>query len=76
MLTFNTSITDKKNLATIHNPIQIMPSTTHILTEKTLKEYEEAKINNPDILIHINYICKIFSPSAVPENSVAHLIIK
>jgi endonuclease IV len=69
-------VTDKKNLASIHNPIQIMPSTTHTLSEKILEEYKQANKNNPDILIHINYICKIFSSSAVPENSLARLVIK
>jgi endonuclease IV len=77
MITFNASVVDKNNLAKLSEfPFQIMPSQTKIFSEKTLEDFSKANINNPNILIHMNYICKIFSPKAIPENSLARLIIK
>jgi endonuclease IV len=76
MLTFNASVSDKKNLASINAPFQIMPSTTNTFTENTLAQFLAAGINNTDILIHLNYICRIFSSSALPVNSLARYILK
>lgn len=68
ILSFNTSVSDKNNLSTISEPYQIMPSTQTMLLDRYITAYPTAKL--PGLLIHMNYITKPFSPSAIETNSM------
>jgi len=68
ILTFNMSVTDRNALVEVGDiPFQIMPSTNNFLSTKSINDYIE--MSNPKLLIHMNYITKPFSISAVEINS-------
>jgi endonuclease IV len=76
MLSFNASVVNKSELAKINDPFQIMPATTNNINEKTLMEYRKSGVNNDRILIHINYICRVFSTQAIQSDSLARIILR
>lgn len=67
ILSFNLSVSDKENVSTITEPFQIMPSTRNYLSDKTINSYPSCK--NEHILIHMNYITRIFRKDAIELNS-------
>lgn len=70
ILTFNLSVKNKEifNDKYFQNEYyQIMPSTQRLLTMNTIDNYPE--INNPNILIHMNYITYIFNEKSIENNS-------
>jgi endonuclease IV len=75
-LTFNATTTNKQELANISSPFQIMPSTVKFITQNTLDEYTKAKINNPLILIHMNYICRVFSSDTIKPDSLSRRVLR
>ena len=71
ILTFNLSVSDKNNLSSIDEPFQIMPSTRNILTDKSINAYQNG--NNGNIIIHMNYITRIFKKDALENGSPERL---
>ena len=67
VLSFNLSVSDKQNVSTINEPFQIMPSTRNYLSDKSIDSYPTCK--NEHIIIHMNYITKIFRKDAIELNS-------
>ena len=67
ILTFNLSVADKKNITSINEPFQIMPSTRNILSDKTISAYP--KCSNDKIIIHMNYITRVFKKDALENDS-------
>lgn len=67
ILTFNLSVVDKKNITSINEPFQIMPSTRNMLSDKTISAYP--KCNNDKIIIHMNYITRVFKKDALENDS-------
>ena len=67
ILTFNLSVSNKRNIATINEPFQIMPTTQNYLTTKAINNYVEC--HNPGIILHMNYITKIFKKEAIEHGS-------
>ena len=71
-LTFNLSTKNKKIFDEEYfqkEYYQIMPSTQRVLTMSTIDSYPQ--INNPNILIHMNYITYIFNAKSIENNSIA-----
>lgn len=66
-LTFNASVSNKQAIAHLPNPFQIMPTTTVLLSDKAVNAYTQA--DNSDILLHMNYITKIYTDKAVENDS-------
>ena len=67
ILSFNLSVSDKNNVATINEPFQIMPSTRNYLSDISINSYPTCK--NEKIIIHMNYITRIFRKDAIESNS-------
>lgn len=67
VLTFNLSVSDKSNLASINEPFQIMPSTRNFLSDKSINSYVNCK--NENIILHMNYITRIFRKDAIENCS-------
>lgn len=67
ILSFNLSVSDKKNVSSIDEPFQIMPSTRNYLSDKSIDSYPNCK--NENIIIHMNYITKIFRKDSIELNS-------
>lgn len=66
-LTFNASVSNKQELSQITNSFQIMPTTTVLLSDKMIGSYVQA--NNGNILLHMNYITKIYTDNAIENDS-------
>lgn len=67
VLTFNLSVADKKKLAKIKDPFQIMPATVNYIKDSDIEAYEGIKNNK--ILIHLNYITRMFSTKGLEKDS-------
>ena len=67
ILTFNYSVSDKKELAAATQPLQIMPATINYIKDADIDKYTD--INNPNILIHLNYITRMFSSHGLEKDS-------
>lgn len=67
-LTFNFSVSNKKKLAGYQEPFQIMPATINYIKNSDINSYEN--INNPLILIHMNYITRMFSANGLEKDSM------
>ena len=67
VLTFNLSVSDKENIANVDEPFQIMPTTRNFLSDKAIDSYPEC--NNENIILHMNYITRIFKKDAIENNS-------
>lgn len=74
ILTFNLSVKDKSNLASIDQPFQIMPATNRYISDSMIANYVECQ--NPNIVLHMNYITKIYSDNAVMNDSTARYSIR
>lgn len=61
ILSFNASTVDREELPKIKEPFQILPGGRNFLSSKDISTF--IKSNNPNILIHINYITRPFSKS-------------
>ena len=71
-LTFNLSTKNKKIFDEEYfqkEYYQIMPSTQRVLTMSTIDSYPQ--INNPNILILMNYITYVFNVKSIENNSIA-----
>ena len=71
-LTFNLSTKNKKIFDEEYfqkEYYQIMPSTQRVLTMSTIDSYPQ--INNPNILIHMNYITYVFNAKSIENTSIA-----
>lgn len=69
ILSFNASASNKQQLSQIDYPIQIMPSTVNWLTNQAISSFSE--MHNEDILIHLNYITKVYKKDVMENNSTA-----
>lgn len=67
IISFNFSVSKKSKLIGYDEPYQIMPSTVNYIKDSDIEKYEG--INNPDILIHMNYITRVFSSKALENGS-------
>ena len=68
ILTFNASVSNKKVISDLVNvPYQIMASTRNYLTTSIISSYPETK--NPNLLLHMNYITRVFNNNAIESNS-------
>lgn len=74
ILTFNLSVSDRKNVSSIDEPFQIMPSTNNFLTDKSISSYLTS--SNPNILLHMNYITRVFRKDALELNSLQRRSLK
>lgn len=63
------SVSDKNNVASNKDAFQIMPATQNYLFDKSINSYPEG--NNPNLVLHMNYITRIFSPDAIENDSSA-----
>lgn len=68
-LTFNFSVSNKTLLAGYDHPFQIMPNTTNYINDSDIANYKNAGISNPNILIHMNYITRMFSTKSIENDS-------
>ena len=67
-LTFNVSVSNKKVIKDLEDqPFQIMASTRNYLTNQTIVSYP--KTQNPNLLLHMNYITRVFNNNAIETNS-------
>lgn len=66
-LTFNASVSNKKVISELKTPYQIMASTRNYLTTQTINSYPESK--NTNLLLHMNYITRVFNDNAIESNS-------
>ena len=67
-LTFNASVSNKKVIKDLEKfPFQIMASTRNYLTTQTINGYPEVK--NENLLLHMNYITRVFNNNAIETNS-------
>ena len=57
-----------------NEPFQIMPSTRTVLSDKSINSYP--KCNNENILIHMNYITKVFKNEAIENNSFERISLR
>jgi len=73
-LTFNCSVQNKENLKVIKDPFQILPSTVRHLSENTIKSYP--KVDNPNLLIHMNYITRVYNDNAIENRSIERFSLK
>lgn len=67
ILTFNAAVGNKKFIAELNVPFQIMASTRNYLTTTTINSYPESK--NENLLLHMNYITRVFNNNAIESNS-------
>ena len=68
ILTFNFSVANRKLLSEYHEPFQIMPATQNLVQDKDIEKYVD--ISNPNILIHMNYITRMFSSKALEKGTM------
>ena len=66
-LTFHYSTEDRAKISGLQYPFQIMPAPRSFLKDDVIKSF--STLANDKILIHINYITRIFSKSAVENVS-------
>ena len=74
ILTFNFSVSNKSRLVGYNEPYQIMPSTINYIKDSDIDKYRN--INNPDILIHLNYVTPIFSSRAIEKGSTVRFSLR
>lgn len=74
ILSFNLSVSNKDNMSDNNEPFQIMPSTRTVLSDKSINSYP--KCNNENILIHMNYITKVFKNEAIENNSFERISLR
>ena len=67
ILSFNFSVTNKKELAKCKDPFQIMPATHNYIQNSHIQNY--VGIQNPNILIHMNYVTRMFSSNGLEKDS-------
>ena len=67
VLTFNLSVTDKDNIASVSEPFQMMPATRTIMSDKQIEAYKNA--TNDKIILHMNYVTRVFKPEAIEVES-------
>ena len=68
VLTFNASVSNKKVIKDLESePFQIMASTRNYLTNQTISTYPQT--HNPNLLLHMNYITRVFNNNAIETNS-------
>ena len=67
VLTFNLSVTDKDNIASVSEPFQMMPATRTIMSDKQIEAYKNAA--NDKIILHMNYVTRVFKPEAIEVES-------
>ena len=67
ILTFNISVSNKKKIASYKDPFQIMPATVNYIKDSDIESYKNIK--NDKILIHLNYITRIFSTKGLEKDS-------
>ena len=67
ILTFNLSVADKDNVASVSEPFQIMPATRTIISDKQIDAYHN--MTNTNIILHMNYITRVFKAEAIESNS-------
>ena len=67
-LTFNASVSNKKVITDLQDqPFQIMASTRNYLTNQTIASYPKSR--NENLLLHMNYITRVFNNNAIETNS-------
>lgn len=66
-LTFNMSVSDRKNINSVLDPYQIMPSTQNFLFDKSINTYLDG--SNDGIILHMNYITHVFSSNSIENDS-------
>lgn len=74
VLTFNLSVSDKSVIHDTPNAFQIMPSTRNYLSDKIIESFIAHTDENPsksDILIHVNYITRVFKDGSIDSDSFA-----
>ena len=75
ILTFNASVSNKKVIKDLEDqPFQIMASTRNYLTNQTISSYPES--HNPNLLLHMNYITRVFNNNAIETNSRERFSLK
>lgn len=67
VLTFNLSVSDKDNIASVSEPFQMMPATRTIMSDKQIEAYKNAA--NDKIILHMNYVTRVFKPEAIEVES-------
>lgn len=68
------SVQNKENVASTNAPFQIMPATQNMLSDKTILSYPVG--HNPSLLLHMNYITRIFSDKAIINDSTARFSLR
>lgn len=76
ILTFNMSVKDKSLVASVTDPFQIMPATNNHISDKSLANYVTATDDNRDVLLHMNYITRVFSNEAVMNDSTVRFSLR
>ena len=66
-LTFHYSTENREIISNLKHPFQIMPAPRSFLKDEVIKTF--STLNNEKILIHMNYITRIFSKSAIENVS-------
>ena len=74
ILTFNMSVSDREAVATNTDPFQIMPATTNYLFDGSINKY--IGCNNPKILLHMNYITRVFGEESIANMSKVRSSLK
>lgn len=74
ILTFDMSVSNKHNLSTIVDPFQIIPSTRGFLSNDMIESYRHT--DNDNILIHMNYITRVFKKDAIENSSLSRRSLK
>ena len=67
ILTFNFSVAKKKKLADYKEPFQIMPATVNYVKDSDIDKYKN--ISNNNIIIHLNYVTRMFSSNGLEKDS-------
>lgn len=67
ILTFNFSVANKKRLAEYKEPFQIMPATMNYIKDSDIEKYKG--VNNDNIIIHLNYVTRMFSSNGLEKDS-------
>lgn len=74
MLSFSLSVSNRQFIRKSNELYQIMPVQRGFLTSNTIDTYFKSTITR-DILIHTSYMCRAFSPIALPYNSKIQALI-
>lgn len=76
ILTFNISVTNRKELSETNVPFQIMPTGNHggIIYPKTVESYIPMK--NPNIIIHVSYMTRPFGNKSTHPDSKFPVMMK